>query len=152
MATYSFLDVQASISGAGGNINLGAGAAVAEEGITIEPVEDKNIMTIGADGEGVHSLVASEASTVTVRLLKTSPVNNQLMEMYKKNTASSSAHGNNTITVRNPQTGDTITFQQVAFKKRPTITYAKEAGINEWTFDAVKTATTLGNGKPTAVQ
>ena len=150
MATYSFLDVVASMSGAGGSINLGAGAAVSEEGITVEAVEDKNIMTIGADGQGMHSLVASEASTVTVRLLKTSPVNNQLMEMYKVDTASSANHGRNTITIRNSATGDNITLQQVAFKKRPSITYAKEAGMNEWTFDAIKTGTVLGTGTPEA--
>lgn len=151
MATYSFLDVAAAIAGAGGNINLGAGAAVSEEGITIEAVEDKNVMTIGADGQGMHSLVASEASTVTVRLLKTSPVNNQLMEMYKANTVSSANHGKNTITVRNPATGDNITCQECAFKKRPSITYAKEGGMNEWAFDCVKTITTLGNGSPAKV-
>lgn len=150
MATYSFLDVNAAMTGPGGSINLGAGAAVAEEGITIEAVEDKSIMTIGADGNGMHSLVASEASTVTVRLLKTSPVNNQLMEMYKVDTSSSANHGRNTITVRNSATGDNITLQQVAFKKRPSITYAKEAGINEWTFDAIKTSTVLGVGTPEA--
>lgn len=150
MATYSFLDVQCSMSGAGGSINLGSGSAVAEEGITVEAVEDKNIMTIGADGQGMHSLVASEASTVTVRLLKTSPVNNQLMEMYKVDTASSANHGRNTITIRNSATGDNITLQQVAFKKRPSITYAKEAGMNEWTFDAIKTETVLGTGTPEA--
>lgn len=150
MATYSFLDITAAMSGVGGSINLGAGAAVAEEGITVEPVEDKSVMTIGADGQGVHSLIASEASTVTVRLLKTSPVNNQLMEMYKVDTTSSANHGRNTITIRNATTGDNITLQQVAFKKRPSITYAKEAGVNEWVFDAIKTSTVLGVGTPEA--
>lgn len=150
MATYSFLDVAVGMTGAGGSINLGAGAAVSEEGITVEAVEDKSIMTIGADGNGMHSLIASEASTVTIRLLKTSPVNSQLNEMYKQNTISSANHGSNTITIRNPATGDNITLQQVAFKKRPTITYAKEGGMNEWTFDAVKTEMTLGVGTPEA--
>ena len=59
MATYSFLDVTAAIQGPGGSINLAAGAGSAEEGITIEAMEDKNIMTIGADGAGMHSLVAN---------------------------------------------------------------------------------------------
>jgi hypothetical protein len=69
MATYSFQDVVAAIAGVGGSINLAAGAGVAEEGITIESMEDKSVMTIGADGSGMHSLVANEASTVTIRLL-----------------------------------------------------------------------------------
>lgn len=148
MATYSFQDVVAAISGVGGSINLAAGAGVAEEGITIESVEDKSVMTVGADGSGMHSLVANESSTVTIRLLKTSPVNKQLQEMYNQQTKSSANHGRNTITVRDAVRGDNITLTEAAFKKRPTTNYAKEGGITEWTFDAVKTSTILGSGSP----
>lgn len=148
MATYSFQDVVAAISGVGGSINLAAGAGVAEEGITIESMEDKSVMTIGADGAGMHSLVANEASSVTIRLLKTSPVNKQLQEMYNQQTKSSANHGKNTITVRDAVRGDNITLTEVAFKKRPTVTYAKEGGLMEWTFDAIKTTAVLGSGTP----
>lgn len=148
MATYSFQDVVAAIAGPGGSINMAAGAAVAEEGITIEAVADKNTMTIGADGRGMHSLAANEASTVTVRLLKTSPVNAQLQMMYNLQTKSSLTHGKNVITVRDVVRGDSITLTQVAFKKRPAINYAKDGGLNEWAFDAVKTTQILGVGTP----
>ena len=148
MATYSFQDVAAAIVGVGGSINLASGAAVAEEGITIEAVEDKNIMTIGADGSGMHSLVSNEASTVTVRLLKTSPVNAQLQLMYNLQTLSSLVHGKNVITVRDVVRGDSIVLTSAAFKKRPTVTYAKEGGMMEWTFDAIKTTQILGVGTP----
>lgn len=148
MATYSFQDVVAAIVGVGGSINMAAGAAVAEEGITIEAVADKNTMTIGADGSGMHSLAANEASTVTVRLLKTSPVNAQLQLMYNLQTKSSLNHGKNVITVRDVVRGDSITMTGVAFKKRPAINYAKEGGLVEWTFDAVKTTQILGVGTP----
>lgn len=148
MATYSFQDVVAAIVGVGGSINMAAGAAVAEEGITIEAVADKNTMTIGADGSGMHSLAANEASTVTVRLLKTSPVNAQLQLMYNLQTKSSLTHGKNVITVRDVVRGDSITMTGVAFKKRPAINYAKEGGLVEWTFDAVKTTQILGVGTP----
>ncbi len=57
MGVYSFLNVNATIAGPGGAFNLAAGAAAAEEGITIEAAEDKNVMTIGADGQGQHSLI-----------------------------------------------------------------------------------------------
>lgn len=150
MATYSFQDVVAAISGVGGSINLAAGAGVAEEGITIESMEDKSVMTIGADGAGMHSLVANEASSVTIRLLKTSPVNKQLQEMYNQQTKSSANHGKNTITVRDAVRGDNITLTEVAFKKRPIVTYAKEGGLMEWTFDAIKTTAVLGSGTPEA--
>jgi len=107
-------------------------------------------MTIGADGAGMHSLVANEASSVTIRLLKTSPVNKQLQEMYNQQTKSSANHGKNTITVRDAVRGDNITLTEVAFKKRPTVTYAKEGGLMEWTFDAIKTTAVLGSGTPEA--
>lgn len=150
MASYSFQDVSASLTGVGGSINLGNGAAVAEEGITIEPVADKNVMTTGADDSGVHSLVASTASNVTVRLLKTSPVNAQLQTMFNLQTASSLSHGKNVITIRDAVRGDFISLTQVAFANRPAINYAKEAGMNEWKFHAIKTSQLLGLGTPEA--
>jgi len=148
MATYSFLDVQAAITGTGGSINLGANAGVAEEGITIEAVADANTMTIGADGSGMHSLSANTASTVTIRLLKTSPTNAQLMQMYQTQRKSSAAWGKNTITVRDVVRGDNITLTEVAFKKVPSNTYAKEGGNLEWTFDAINTNNLVGTGIP----
>ena len=148
MATYSFKDVTASLVGVGGSINLGNGAAIAEEGITIEPTGDKNVMTIGADGAGMHSLLADESSTITVRLLKTSPTNAQLQLMYNVQTQSSIAHGKNVLTVRDIARGDAIFLQGVAFAKAPNIEYAKEGGTVEWTFHAIKTVRTLGTGTP----
>jgi len=146
MATYSFLNVVATMVGPGGVVNLAAGAAVSEEGITVEPTEDKNVMTIGADGQGQHSLVASDACTVTVRLLKTSPINAALMLMYDLQSASSSLWGQNVITVVDTARNDLTVIQAAAFKKKPTLTYAKEGGFNEWTFDAIKSNSVLGTG------
>lgn len=148
MATYSFLDVNAAITGPGGSINMASGAGAAEEGISIEPVEDKNIMTIGADGQGMHSLVGGDACTVTVRLLKTSPVNALLQQMYNYQTTSSVLHGKNTIVVSDFGRGDLVTLTEVAFKKQPSLTYAKEGGINEWAFDAIGSSFVLGIGTP----
>ncbi len=141
---YSFLNVVATIAGPGGIINLAAGAAVAEEGITIEPVEDKNVMTIGADGKGQHSLVASDAVTVTVRLLKTAPANAALMLMYDLQSASSSAWGQNVFSIADVARLDATVIQSAAFKKKPTITYAKEGGMMEWTFDGISGISILG--------
>ena len=144
MAAYSFLNVNAAIVGPGGALNVGAGASVPEEGITIEGAEDKNIMTIGADGKGQHSLIASDAATITLRLLKTSPLNAGLMIMYDLQTVSSVLHGINVITVSDPVRGDITVARGCAFKKRPTLTYAKEGGMMEWTFDAISVNTVLG--------
>ena len=136
MATYSFLDVNASLVGPGGAVNLGQGAANAEEGLTVDPTEDIDTMTIGADGTPMHSLHANKSGTVTVRLLKTSPVNQKLAQMFALQRAAGANHGQNTISIANAATKDIITCQQVAFKRQPTLTYAKEGGMNEWTFNA----------------
>lgn len=136
MNTYSFLDVQAAIVGPGGGFSLGSGAGAAEEGITIDPTEELDGMTVGADGTPMHSLHANKSGKVTVRLLKTSPTNALLAAMVAFQRTSAANHGQNTLTIVNTSNGDTISCQQVAFAKLPTITYAKEAGINEWEFNA----------------
>jgi hypothetical protein len=146
MATYSFLNINCFIAGPGLAINLASGAAAAEEGITIEAAEDKNVMTIGADGKGQHSLIASNAATATVRLLKTSPINGFLMAAYDLQTASSALHGQNIMTLSDSARGDLSILQACAFKKKPTLTYAKEGGMMEWTFDCISANTVLGFG------
>lgn len=145
MSTYSFLNVNAAMVGPGGAVNLGQGAAAAEEGISVEPTENIDTMTIGADGTPMHSLHADKSGTVTIRLLKTSPVNEKLAQMYAFQTASAKNHGQNTITISNNHMQDVITCQQVAFQKAPPLTYAKEGGTNEWTFNAGIIDRTLGS-------
>ncbi len=147
MAAYSFLNVNCTLAGPGGVLNLAAGAAAAEEGITIEPVEDKNVMTIGADGKGQHSLVASDARTATVRLLKTSPLNQALMIMYNLQSANSALWGTNVMTVTDSARNDYTVLQACAFKKAPVLTYAKEGGMNEWVFDCIQGNSLLGSGQ-----
>jgi hypothetical protein len=105
-------------------------------------------MQIGAGGQGQHSLVAGEASTVTVNLLKTSPVNALLMAMYNYQTSSSVLHGKNTVSITDLGRGDLIILSKVAFKKAPDLAYSKEAGMNAWVFDAIFTNRILGVGTP----
>lgn len=144
---YSFLNVSCTIAGPGGILNLGAGAAVAEEGISIEPVEDKNAMFIGADGKGQHSLIASDAAVTTIRLLKTSPLNQALAIMFDFQSSSSGLWGQNVITVVDSARGDFNIIQSCAFKKKPTITYDKEGKMMEWTFDGISANSVLGSGQ-----
>lgn len=144
---YSFLNVNAAVAGPGGAATFGAGSAAAEEGITIEAIEDKNVMTIGADGQGQHSLIASDAVKVTLRLLKTSPWNAVLMAMYDLQSQSSSVWGQNVITIGDVGRNDYNVIQSCAFTKKPTLTYAKEAGTMEWTFDGIKATSILGTGQ-----
>lgn len=143
MSTYSFLDVNATLVGPTGTVNLGNGAATSEEGISIDMAGDKNTMLIGADGEGMHSLHADKSGTVTVRLLKTSPTNAILQAMYDAQTASSALHGQNLITVSNVA-GDVTTARSCAFKRKPAISYRKDGDILEWVWDSIKIDTILG--------
>lgn len=146
MGTYSFLDVNAAITGPGGSISLGSGAAVAEEGIEVEMLEEKDLMTIGADGASMHSLNASKSARVSVRLLKTSPTNAALSQMYAVQAASSAAWGLNVISIKNPVSGDSIIGANAAFTQLPRITYAKNPNMNEWRFNVGNLDTSLGGG------
>lgn len=145
MATYSFVDVQAAISGPGGAFSLGSGG-VADEGITIEMVDDKSTMVTGADGTGQHNLHASKAGKVTIRLLKTSPLNAKLTVMYNRQTTSAAFHGQNVISVRDPVRGDDYGCRGCAFAKFPTNTYGKAGPVMEWTFNAIEVDPILGAG------
>jgi len=142
--TYSFKDVAASLAGPTGSANLGFGAAIAEEGISIDMTGDKNTMHIGADGTPMHSLHADKSGTVVIRVLKTSPINSILQTMYDNQQISSTLWGQNLIIVRENQSGDVTTAQFCAFKKKPNIKYAKEADVLDWEFHAGTIDTVLG--------
>jgi hypothetical protein len=144
--TYSFLDVQAAIVGPGGSISLGSGAGTAEEGISVEPASEMNRMTIGSDGTPMHSLIADKSGRVIVRLLKTSPTNALLNAMLIFQRTSSANHGQNTLSIGNNVLGDLYTCEQVAFAKVPNNTYAKDANMIEWNFDAGIIFPSLGAG------
>lgn len=150
MATYSFLSVNCSLVGPGGNLALAMGAGAAEEGLTYAFDEDKNTKTIGADGSGMNSLHAGKAGQITVRLLKTSPQNAPLMGLYNLQTSNPALHGQNTVTLRDTARGDVLVGRQVAFKKAPDLNYAKDGDLVEWMFDAVAIDITLGTGTSVA--
>ena len=144
MAAYSFLNVVAAIAGPGAAFNLGNGAAVAEEGITIAPNEDKNVMVIGADGNGQHTLVASNGGLITIRYLKTSPTNGYLQLAYDAQSASSKLWGQNVITVVDTARKEITTCQNCAFKKKPELVYDKAGPMIEWQFDSLAINSVLG--------
>jgi hypothetical protein len=144
MNVYSFLNVSCLIAGPGIVANLAAGAAAAEEGITITPGSDKNEMMIGADGKGQHSLIADDSAHILIHLLKTSPFNALLMLAYDLQTSSSALHGQNVITVIDSARVDLHVLQSVAFKKKPEIGYKKVAGMMIWEFDVIKASSVLG--------
>ena len=105
---------------------------------------DKNTMTIGSDGEGMHSLHADKSGQVTLRYLKTAPINAKLMALYDAQSLDSRLWGKNLIEVRQTAAGDVMTARSCAFKKAPDLKYAKDGDIVEWVFDAIKIDNILG--------
>lgn len=143
MGAYSFLEIKAAIEGPGGAFPI-SGTGNAEEGIAVEPTGDKNVMTVGADGEVMHSLKADKSGTVTVNLLRSSQTNAQLKSMYNLQTTNARLHGKNTIVITNMASGDVITCRHCAFAKDPANAYATEGGTIAWTFHAGKIDGLLG--------
>jgi len=142
--SYSFLDVTASMIGPTGVIDLGAGSANGSEGISVSFAGAKNTMTVGIDGEGMHSLSPNKSGTISISLLKTSPVNKKLSLAYNAQSHSSTLWGNNVIVIRNSTSGDVVTARGVAFQKVPDFSNAAAAGDVIWTFDCLKLDSTLG--------
>jgi Protein of unknown function (DUF3277) len=143
---YSFKDVQCSIVGPGGAFALGSDSGAAEGGISIDMMEDKDTMVIGADGTPMHSLHAGQGGTVTIRLLKISSSNSLLSMMYDFQTAASALWGINTIVITDMSRGDVTTCMQVAFRRQPPNLYAKDGNVVEWAFNAGRIYELLGPG------
>jgi Protein of unknown function (DUF3277) len=142
--SYSFLNVSAAISGPGGSFSISA-AGVSDGGIRIAMEGDKDRMTIGAGGAGMHSLIASNAGRITVSLLKTAPGNAQMNQLYRHQKSSAAYWGQNVITINNPVTGDAITCTDCSFVKQPDVVYTPEGGMMEWAFNSVDIDEVLGN-------
>lgn len=138
MAAYSFIDVTASYVGPTGAIDLGYGEATAEEGISFTAAEDKNVMVTGAGGEGMHTLRATTAGTLTVTLLKTSAANKKLQNDFNLASSSSRTWGIGVITVRNSASKDLAVFRECAYKRQPDFNNAKDGDTVQWQFDCVK--------------
>jgi hypothetical protein len=145
-SAYSFVDVGATIVGPGGAFSLANEAGAAEGGISLELSEDKDTMQTGAGGEPMHSLHAGQGGTVTVRLLKVSAYNALLSAMYAFQSSSSANWGRNTIVITDFSRGDAITCMFCAFRRQPANTYAKDANVIEWQFNAGYIFETLGAG------
>ena len=143
MSAYSFLDVQASIVGPGinatiegtpGSEQVGSSAGVAKEGITVAYDEPKTTVTTGADGQIMTNLHATQTGKVTIRLLKTSPVNAILSKAYASQRSSAANWGQNTIVVTDVVRGDVAGGVQMAFEKFPDNTWSEDGNVIDWVF------------------
>jgi hypothetical protein len=147
MYTYSFLDSYMTIAGPGGIFTLaGDGSGAAEEGASFAYMEDKDTLTIGADGSGMHSLRANNSGTCTVSLLKNSGVNALLSVMYNLQKTSSALWGQNILTLRSSTSLDVIILTNASFIRHADVGYATVGAVNQWRFNGVKLAILLGNG------
>jgi hypothetical protein len=143
--TYSFQDFNVNFSGPPAySFELGYGAQVADEGITIERTGDKNTQTAGADGEVMNSLHAANMGICHVRLLKTSSTNALLQGAYNAQKLQANLWGQNVIRLSNTRTGEVQTMTGVAFAKEPTTNYRTVGDILEWTFHCADVDTVLG--------
>jgi hypothetical protein len=146
-ATYAFQDVTATLSGPGGNFTVsGPETAAAEEGITITWGEESNTQTIGADGSVMNSMHSARAGTATIRLMKTSPNVQRMMQLFTYQHESSLRWGRNTITIADTVRGDFYTLQGCAWVRVPTNTYAKVGNVLEWEFHVALVDGNLGPG------
>ena len=147
MSTYSFLNVAASVVGPGLTAQIGSTSGSAKEGISAEWDEDKAGVTTGADGSIMTSLRASMTGRITVRLLKTSPINAVLMTAYNFQRVNSANFGQNTIRVVDKARGDVASGRQMSFLKGPNNVWSEEGNIMEWTFIGILNEV-LGAGVP----
>lgn len=134
LKSYSFLDTNISIVGPGGAFTLGLGAA--SGGITIAMRSPKDKLDIGADGSGMHSLIADKSATVNIPFLKTSPDNSKLNLMYNLQSQSATLWGQNVITITSSN-GDAVVLNGGAFSKQPDLVYGQEGGELHWVMEFV---------------
>lgn len=147
MGAYSFLSVQASIVGPGVNAQIGSSSGSAKEGISVEMEEDKTTVTTGADGSIMSSLKAGMTGRITVRLLKTSPINQVLMNAFNFQRTSAANWGQNTIRITDTARGDVASGRQMSFARMPNNAWAEEGNTIEWSFIGIVNET-LGAGIP----
>lgn len=147
MGAYSFLSVEATFSGPGGSFPIGSGAGVAKEGISTSFDEAKGSVTTGADGTIMSSLHATQTGKMTIRLLKTSPVNALLSSAYAFQRQSAANWGQNIIRVVDKARGDVATIRQAIFVKFPDNAWAEDPNIMQWEFQGVLVES-LGAGVP----
>ncbi len=96
MDIYSFDKFQVTITGPGGSSLLGTDGA---ENITISRSGTAGTMTVGADGTVMHSLDANKSGRATIHLLRNSPVNAKLSQLFSHQRASSTLWAQNTIEI-----------------------------------------------------
>lgn len=137
MGAYSFANITLTLTGPGGSIRLGAGAGNDKGGITCSLDEDKTTTVTGADGAVMQNLHPGQTGTITVRLLKTSPSNAFLSQLYNFQRQSSANWGQNVMRGADVVRGDVFSGISMAFVKFPDVTWAEDGPSLEWQFRGI---------------
>lgn len=143
--TYSFIDVQASLVSPSVGFDIGS-AGVSDDAIRVANVGPKTTMTIGADGDGMHNLFASNAARCEISFIKDGPGNALMSALYNFQGASSANTGNIQIEINNNVTGDSISLTGGAIEKQPDISYTREGAAVVWSLNFISRRDVLGNG------
>jgi hypothetical protein len=104
-------------------------------------------VTTGADGAIMTSLHATQTGKITIRLLKTSPLNAVLNQAYNFQRGSSANWAQNIIRVVDKVRGDVVSGVQMGFEKHPDNHWGEDGNTLEWTFEGL-TRELLGVGLP----
>ncbi|GHV49927.1 hypothetical protein FACS1894216_01180 [Synergistales bacterium] len=111
------------------------------------PDNDMTESVTGADGHLMHSLMEQgRTGTVTINLLKTSPVNAQMQQLINSQSTSSATWGDNVISIRDVVRGDDLTISECAFIRQSDVNYAAAGGTMAWTFRGRFSSIVLGAG------
>lgn len=143
--TYSFLDVQASLVSPSVGFDIGSNG-VSDDAIRVSNIGPKTTMTIGAGGDGMHNLIASNAARCEISFIKDAPGNALMSALYNFQGASSANTGNIQIEINNPVTGDNISLTGGAIEKQPDQSYTREGPAVVWAINFISRVDTLGNG------
>ena len=150
LVAYAFANIAGTVAGPGGVVSIGYPNGNAKEGLHVEYLEAKDAMVVGSDGSVMHSLRSGNAARVSVYLLKTSPINALLSNLYNFQRTQASYWGINTIAISDVQRGDVGAGSQMAFERHTGVAWAEDANIMQWNFQG-NWLQILGSGSATLV-
>lgn len=110
--------------------------------IEISPVADLSSSKAGVDGDISRSTGTDRRAEVKITLMLTSPSNDVLSALVGVDLVVGGSLI--PITVQNLLMRDLFVAPQSWLAKRPTITYAREAGEREWTFQCLPAVWSVG--------
>lgn len=137
MKTYSMIALNATLSApTGQQVNLGFGAGIEAEGVTIrQRLDRQGTVRQGGDGKPMPILKATKWGGFDVKLLKASAQNAILQQLFNEQSANPAIWSQNTFRANDTILGDIITADTVGFTTPPTVTYSEAGEMNTWEFE-----------------